>query len=586
VTKNKSKKSQSSTPIAAAQIAAKKKFRTGQTILVAAIIGIIAFALYASTGSFGFIEFDDQEYVVNNDLVRSGITPQGIVHAMSSIVASNWHPLTVLSHMTDISLFGNNPGCFHYMNALFHAANSILLFLLFFIGTGALWRSFFVALIFAVHPVNVESVAWISERKNVLSTFFWFAGMIGYLQYVKRNNWQWFALVLVCCTLGLLAKPMLVSFPFTLLLLDFWPLDRFKDINKNSLRKIILEKIPFLVLSLAFCVVTVLVQYANAINVAENGFPFSVRITNAIISAGQYLRTTLFPYGLSIFYPHKGFSISYGEAIAWGLLIAGLSALIFYWRKFSFLVFGWAWFLITILPTIGIIQVGLQGRADRYMYVPMIGLLILIVWAGEQICHKSLEAKRIGAGICIIAIIALTIVAANQISLWKNNFTIFSHASKVTTRNLIAENILGIEYGRQGNLRDAELHLNNAIAINNNYDRALYNLSIIRRIQGNIPAAIELCEKTIAISPKFPDAYNHLGILYFLNGMYEKAENSLLKAIELRPRFSIAYSALGATYIKEGRFEEASIKLRQALALDPQDPIALANIGAIPPEKH
>jgi Flp pilus assembly protein TadD len=584
MSKNKTgnKKNQNNKPIVPTAVIAKKKFSNGRLFLIAIVIGISAFTLYVPTGSYGLIEYDDQEYIKNNDLVLSGITPQGIVEAMSAIVACNWHPLTVLSHMTDITVFGNNPGSFHIVNALFHAANSILLFLLLLLGTGAFWRSCFVALIFAVHPLNVESVAWISERKNVLSTFFWFAGMLGYIQYVKRSNWRWFALAVGCCIFGLLAKPMLVTFPITILLLDFWPLNRFKNLDKKVLQRIILEKVPFFILSLTFCIVTVLVQkQAGAVGGGENGFPIPVRIANAVISIGQYLLTTVFPYGLSIFYPHPGLAISYGAAAAWGIIIVGLSALVFYWRKFPFLVFGWTWFIVTLVPVLGIVQAGIQARADRYMYVPMIGLLIVILWAGEQFCKKSLEAKRIGAGICILTIIALTVAAANQISLWKSNFTLFSHAALVTSRNQVAENIIGIEFGKQGNLAEAERHLNTAIAINNNYDRALFNLATVRRMQGNIPAAIELCEKVIAISPKFAEAYIDLGGLYLQNGNTSKAESFLLKAIDLAPRKSVAYSNLGFIYFQENRFEEAEKRWRQTLALDPHDQTALTHIGAI-----
>jgi len=579
-------KNQNTKPVVATKTITKKKFSNGQFFLIAALIGILAFTLYIPTGSFGLIEYDDQEYIKNNDLVLSGLTPQGIAEAMSAIVACNWHPLTLLSHMADISLFGNNPGSFHIVNALFHAANSILLFMLLVAGTGAFWRSCFVAIIFAVHPLNVESVAWVSERKNVLSTFFWFAGMLGYIHFVKRNNWRWYAFSIGCCIIGLLAKPMLVAFPVTILLLDFWPLERLKNLNKNILRKIIIEKIPFFTLSLAFCIITVIVQkQAGAMGGAENGFPLPVRIANAFISIGQYLLATLIPFGLSVFYPHPGLSISYGVATVWGIIIVGISALV-YWKKYPFLIFGWSWFLVTLLPVLGIVQVGIQSHADRYMYVPMIGLLIMILWTGEQFFRKSTEAKRIGAGICIAAIIILSIVAENQISLWKTNFTLFSHAGEVTSRNQIAENMMGIEYGKQGNLREAERHLNAAIAINNNYDRAIFNLSMVRRMQGNIPAAIELCEKAISITPKFADVYSDLGILYFQNGMNEKAESTLLKAIELRPKKSIPYSNLGLIYFKEQRFADAEKKFRQALILDPHDETALANIGSIPSVKN
>ncbi|HZQ47531.1 MAG TPA: hypothetical protein VFC07_10995, partial [Verrucomicrobiae bacterium] len=356
-------------------------------LICCAVLALITVAVYWPVTRFAFINYDDTDYVIYNAAIQKGVTTAGVEWALKTGYASNWHPLTWISHMVDCGLYGLKPGGHHLTNLLFHTANVVLLFLILGQFTGAMWRSALVAALFAWHPLHVESVAWVSERKDVLSTFFWLLTMAAYGAYAKASKVQGpgskvgYCLALLAFALGLLSKPMVVTLPFVLLLLDYWPLKRIAELNKDNLARLVLEKIPFFILAMLECVVTFWAQKSGDAVVKSAALPFSARVANALVSYVRYLWKTIWPENLAAPYPFSH-NWTFWTAAGAGLFLVIISAVVL-WRIRAqpYLAVGWFWFLGTLVPVIGLVQVGIQSMADRYTYVPLIGIFIMLAWS-------------------------------------------------------------------------------------------------------------------------------------------------------------------------------------------------------------
>jgi len=472
-----------------------------------------------------FIDLDDHLYVTENNHVQAGLTKKGVIWAFTTFHAANWHPLTWLSHMLDCQLFGMRPGMHHLTNLLFHILNSLLLLLVLRKMTGAWWRSAFVAALFALHPLHVESVAWVAERKDVLSTFFWLLTMWVYAHYAERPTFDRYLLVLLSFALGLMAKPMLVTLPFVLLLVDYWPLGRLQlgqscndgnlRIKKSSAFRVVWEKIPFFVLAAMSGVLTLLAQQkAGALRTLDI-IPLKIRTANALVSYISYIGKMIWPHNLAVFYPHPGI-VPMWQAVGAGLSLICLCVLSVMFvragRRFPHLAVGWLWYLGTLVPVIGLVQVGSQAMADRYTYVPLIGLFIMISWGFYDLVRGWKNRRMvlaISTGVVLLALMACT---WSQVRLWKNSTLLFKHALNVTDNNYKARNLLGIASERQGRLKEALRHYSEALRIKPEYADAHNNQGVALARQGRLKEAISHFSEALRIKPDYVDAHNNLGV--------------------------------------------------------------------------
>ncbi|MGD0596998.1 MAG: glycosyltransferase family 39 protein [Sedimentisphaerales bacterium] len=411
-----------------------------RSFLICLILGLITFAVFYQVHSFKFITYDDPYYVYKNPDIQSGITLESIKWAFTTGWTANWHPLTWLSYMLDWQLFDSNPAGYHVVNLIFHIANTLLLFIVLRQMTGSIWPSAFAAVLFALHPLHVQSVAWVSELKDVLSTFFWVLTMWAYFRYVNKPGISRYLWIVIFLALGLMSKPMLVTLPFVLLLLDYWPLERFR---RRTLFYLIGEKIPFFVLSAASSIVTFLVQRSSIAVVSLNVLPLKFRILNAFVSYTGYIEKMFWPGRLAVFYPHLGRNISVMyAAISAGFLLAATVLVIRFGKNRRYLVTGWFWYIGTLVPVIGIVQVGIQGMADRYSYITLTGLFIIIAWGVPDLLTKWRYKKIVLASLALLIVSTISISTYNQLRYWRNTLTLFQHAIDVTKDNFMAMNEL------------------------------------------------------------------------------------------------------------------------------------------------
>jgi len=547
-------------------------------ILICFFLVLLIFCVYSQVKEHSFIDYDDDRYVTENSNVKKGLTKESIIWAFKSTFASNWHPLTWLSHMMDFRLYGMNSGAHHLINVFLHILNTLLLFLVFRRMTGEIWKSCFVAALFALHPLHVESVAWVAERKDVLSTFFWMLTMWSYTLYVERPVRGMYFLSLLFFVLGLMSKPMLVTLPFVLLLLDYWPLRRFQfryqDGSRNTQKKsltisLIREKTPFFILSAASCVVTFLVQKKGGAIGSLDVFNLKVRIANTIVSYSEYIGKMFWPVKLSVFYPHPGI-LSVWKIIAACFLLVSISFLaIKYSRKYPWLAVGWLWYLGTLVPVIGFIQIGTQAMADRYTYIPLIGLFIMIAWGFPEVLSKW-RYKRIT--IIPIAVAVLSILAVTtwfQARYWKDGITLFEHALEVTENNYVVHNNLGFALKEEGRVTEAVENYLAALRINPDFEMAHLNIGVILAGRGDNEAAIKHYKEALRIKPDFITAYINLGNARLRQGRIADAFNHYSEALRLDPDSAQAYNGLGAVMIRTGRIEKAIKLFQKALQIKP-----------------
>ena len=556
-------------------------FKTNRELVVFTALTVLVLAIYWQTTGFGFINLDDNLYVYDNPAVMSGLSWNTVKWAFASFFSANWHPLTWLSHALDAQFFGRNAGGHHAVNIVFHLINSVLAFTVFRKMTGCFWKSAAVAALFAVHPTHVESVAWVSERKDVLSTMFWLLTMWAYLRYAseegekgrneeereKRRKGERetnsetsetdenayegentkispspflpfspsqnpfspsLLLVLILFALGLMAKPMLVTLPFVLLLMDFWPLERLKTLK--NLPALLVEKVPLFVLSAVSAYLTIVAQKSSGAVESLEYLPLGTRFLNALVASAKYVLMLFYPKDLAVWYPYER-EFPFWQIGGAALLLLGMTALCFWQiRHRKYLLTGWLWFLGTLVPVIGIVQVGSQSMADRYTYIPYFGLFIMLAWGARDL----LKSKRAFFAVFAIAIIVFSILSLRQTALWKDNETLYRHTLAVTKDNFLIS----------------------------------HNLCYALTLEDRLDEAEPLCRATIELNPNFFEGYNTLGILQIKRGQAVEAEASFQKALETAPRFTLAYANLSVAQSLQKKPEEAEASLEKAVRLN------------------
>jgi tetratricopeptide (TPR) repeat protein len=516
---------------------------------IAILLALLTVVLYWPAMSCDFINLDDQDYVTANSHIRDGLSLEGVKWAFGNTEqAVQWAPLMWLSHELACQLFGLNPWGHHLINVLLHAANVSLVFLVFKRMTGTTWRSLILAALFGWHPLRVESVAWVAERKDVLSTLFWMLTLLAYAKYVEASkvgnskSKVWYGAALAMFVFGLMSKAMLVTLPFVLLLLDYWPLERFKS---SSVWRLVMEKIPFFVLATAASIVTFVVQNHGGAVMTEEEFPLGARVGNALISYCRYLGKTFWPTDLAVFYPHPGYW-PMTEVLLAGVFLCAITILLFVkCRRYPYLLMGWLWFTGTLVPVIGLVQVGEQSMADRYTYIPSLGVLILAIWGLYELSQRwryHVIALSVASSVLIVLCLGLT---RQQLGYWRDSETLFRQALKVTENNYFAHKTLG---------------------------DAIFN-------KGRTVEAVGQYQEAIRLKPDYALAHMNLGIALFNQGHTDEAIHQLQETIRFKPQYALAYINLGAAYFNLGKTDEAISQFQEAVHLDSGNTAAQTNLA-------
>jgi regulator of sirC expression with transglutaminase-like and TPR domain len=521
-----------------------------QKLIVCIVLTILTLVVFWQVNQYDFV-FDDLAYVTGNSHVQSGITLDGFSWAFSTTDSEFWHPLTWLSLMFDYQLYGLNAGGYHLTNRILHILSTLLLFWLFCRMTGAIWKSAFVAALFALHPLHVESVAWIAERKDVLSGFFWMLTLCLYVYYTEKPAIKRYLLVLFSFVCALMSKPMVVTLPVIMILLDYWPLGRFQSHKSNLILWQLKEKIPFFIFSIIISIITLYAQYKPFVK----HFSFYSRIANAPVSFVTYLEKTFWPHDMAVFYPFS-IQIPVWQVVGSILLIIVISiAVVAMMKRMPYLFVGWLWYAITLLPVIGIIQVGDFAMADRYHYLPSIGIAVMLAWGVPLLFPHEDMRKKILCPAVIIALAILAVLTWQQCGYWKNNTTLFSNALQVTKDNYLAHNNLGLTLFTEGNTEEAIYHYNKAIRIKTKYTDAYFNRGVAYFKLGQYQRAIEDYNESIRLKPHYADVYKNRGSAYFKLAQYQRAIDDYSEAIHLKPDYIDVYINRGLAYSMQGNNE-------------------------------
>jgi protein O-mannosyl-transferase len=562
------------------------------SIFVVLMLIILILGVYWPVQNYGFIGFDDSTYITEDSHIQSGITVDGIRWAFSTKYFGLWNPLTWLSLMVDYQLFRFNAGGYHWTNVIIHVLNTILLFFLFRNLTGAIWRSAIIAGLFAIHPINVESVVWIAERKNVLSTFFWMLTMLFYVRYVKKPDWKRYLPVFVSLALGLMSKPMLVTMPFVLLLLDYWPLNRtavntlseteIQVILKTRKEKpsfLILEKVPLFILSaVSICIMFYSPQSDYSTQFERTINPDLIQqINNVIFSYGMYLEKLFWP--MDLYLPYLYLNIPLWQIFLSTIILIIITIIVcIYYKKYPYLPVGWFWYLGTLVPVIGIIQIGEHTMADRYAYVTFIGLFLIIVWGAEQISSKKEFLKKTCIFLSVLIIALLTIATYNQVKLWTNTIALFENTLKKDPNNYAVYALIGQELANNGENEKALYYYDMALKLNPRVYSAYNNKGVILLRLGKHYEAVQIFKKAIQINQSSPSAYYSIGWLYFEDKNYDECIAYSLKAIERKPDYIKAYNLLGIALVEKGKIQEGILQFEKALHIDPYNQSAQKNL--------
>ena len=538
-------------------------------LLVCLLLATAVIAIYAQTASHGYVAYDDDQYVYENPWVKAGLTASNLAWAFTTFFYANWHPLTWISYMLDVSLFGLSPGPQHVVNVALHLASTLLLFLALGRATRQPWRCALVAALFAVHPLRVESVAWISERKDVLSTFFEMLTLLLYFRYAAAPGARKYLAVAGAFALSLLAKPMAVTFPLVLLLLDFWPLRRLDwPPAPAAVRRLVLEKAPLLAMSAVASVLTFLAQKGYGAVVSLTRLPFSERAANAAIAYVAYIGKALWPSRLAVLYPTQPPDAA--AAFLAVLILAAISAAAWRWiGERRYLAVGWLWYVGMLAPVIGLVQVGIQSMADRYTYVPMVGLSIALVWTAADWLEGRPALRQAAAAASVIGLLALAAVAYRQTTYWSSSRALFEHTLAVTGPNPIIENNLGVVSGREGKSAEAMALYRAALASSPDYAEAHANLGHELLKAGHIEEAGPEIRKALALSPNLAFAEGDLGILLAARSQYDDARRHIERSLSLAPGSADNESNLCFVLTHLGRAAEAIPHCDAALRLDP-----------------
>src|SRR5438876_6148259 len=579
--------------------------RTRNDRLIASVVcmllaGIVWIA-FGQTLHHQFVNYDDGSYVYANPRITSGLTLDNVKWAFTHFRAGNWQPLTAIWHMLDCQLYGLQPWGHHLTNILLHAAAAILLFFALreltggghaaagigdagrdqrsrLQGRGSLWASAFVAAVFAIHPAHVESVAWVAERKDVLSAVFFMLTLWAYARYARSDRFSWrrYATVLVLFALGLMCKPTLVTLPLVLLLLDCWRLGRVRN-QWSVIRGLILEKIPLFVLSAASCVVTILAQ--KEAFAPTRAIPLQERVANAVVAYVEYLGQAIYPAHLAVLYPYPEGGLSVAQAIVALVFLLIVSVIFFLWRKACpFALTGWLWFVGMLVPMIGIVQVGSQPRADRYTYLPEIGLYIVATWGAMEL-FKRWQHKREVFAVALLIIGAFVTRSYFQTSYWRNSETLWRHTVDITSRNYIAHNNLAGTLLDRGQLGEAIAHYTEALEIKPDVAQVQSNLGNALVREGQVEEAIVHLQKALEIDPGYAEAYNHMGAALMKKGQGGEAIGYYQKAVQLNASYADAYNNLGVAFLRNGQVDEAIAQYKKAVAINPGSAEMQYNLG-------
>ncbi|MBW1862021.1 MAG: tetratricopeptide repeat protein [Deltaproteobacteria bacterium] len=556
-------------------------------ILICLSLIILTLILFWNVQNHDFVNFDDPIYILENHHVKAGLSFKGITWAFTTLHGGFWFPMTWLSHMLDCELYGLNPKGHHLNNLLLHIINTLLLFLILNRMTGALWKSTFVAVLFAFHPLHVEPVAWVSGRKDILSTLFWMLTVWAYLHYTEHPSLKRYLLMLSMFILGLMSKPMIVTLPLILLLLDYWPLNRFslgqlfsnnsscEPQNTHNIEKrtgvniVILEKAPLIFLSFISITIVYFAEYQYGAIRSLDSFPLGVRSANALVTFITYIFKSIWPHDLTFFYPHKGMP-PWWKIIGSGLLLLFASfVFIKHARRHPYLAVGWLWYLISLLPVIGLVQVGVHSMADRYTYIPLIGLSIMLSWGISNFFNRircGNWVPFISGGIFTIFLMSNTWI---QIGYWRNGITLFSHAIEVNSNNYFAHNNLGLEFFKKGELDKAIHHFSEALRIRPYSLEINNNMGAILARLGRLDEAISYFSWVTRMDPNSAGANFNIGIALNQQGSHKEAASHFSKALRIKPDYPEAHFNLGIILYKDGKFNEAVSHFSKAIYFKP-----------------
>ena len=557
-------------------------------LLICLFLIVATLLVFGQVRNYEFFSWDDLGYVRDNPAIQAGLSCKSVVWAFSTTRVGLWLPVTWLSFMLDFELYGLNAGGYHLTNLLLHLANTLLLFLVLKRMTGALYRSAFVAALFALHPLHVESVAWVTERKDVLSTLFWMLTLWAYTRYVDTPSLHRYLLALLAFSLGLMAKPMLVSLPFVLLLLDYWPFDRLQygqvysadlqakesmDFHGKRLpyHRLLWEKVPFFIFSAACSVVTFFAQKSAKAVASLDGMSVTTRFANALVSYVKYMGKMVWPRNLAVLYPHPGDSLPLWQILGAGLLLTAISVLVIWAarRHHRYPAVGWLWYLFTLVPVIGLVQVGLQAMADRFTYVPLIGLFIVIAWGVPELM-KRYGHRQILLGVGSMAVLTgLSISSWFQVRYWENSITLYEHAIQVTTNSYLPHLNLGVALFDLGKIDEAISHYQEVLRIKPNNAEAHNNLGVAVIKLGKIEAAIAHYLRAIQLEPQYAEAHNNLGNALAEQGKLNEAITYYSQALKIKPTYVKAHNNLGVALARQGRFDKAIARFKKALELQP-----------------
>ena len=538
--------------------------------LICLLLALLTLLLYLPVRQHEFIVYDDDLYVTENRMVQRGLTWDGVQWAFSTLHASNWHPLTWLSHMLDWELFGANPGAHHLINVLFHAANAVLLFLLISRLTAALWPAAIVAALFAWHPLHVESVAWISERKDVLCAFFGLLALHAYVRYARDKSRSAYIGSLLLFAMGLMAKPMLVTLPFVFLLLDYWPLDRLRKPAPA-----VLDKLPFLFLTALSCIITIIAQREKAMIDLERQ-PLSARIANAVVAYAMYLVDTVWPSKLAIVYPLEA-QLPVVRVVASAALLGVLSFIAWRWRSNRpWLITGWLWYIGMLVPVIGLVQVGVQARADRYTYLPLIGIFIAVVFLAREVVSRLRPGPKVAGALAAVGLLGFAAATLRQLSYWQNSEALFARTLAVTKENVVAHLNLGVALEEAGKKAEALAQYREALRIQPQSAQGHNNIANVLAALGKTEEALHHYQQSLRFSTKAPLAHLNLGLTLVGLGRFEEALQHYSEAARLSPDDPRPRYFMGKLHLKRKQSAQALADFRDALRVAPDDIRVLA----------
>jgi len=559
-------------------------------VLISLVLALGTAALYWPVTTHPFILYDDEQYVTANPHVTSGLNGTNFVWAFTNTEAANWHPFTWLSHQLDCTLFGLHAGAHHFVNLLFHIFNTLLLFLFLCRATGVLWRSALVAAFFAWHPLHVESVAWIAERKDVLSTFFWLLALLAWLRYAQDRSASnparpavsvktcAYLLALTFFALGLLCKPMVVTLPFVLLLLDLWPLNRLARgiLSSGAWRGLLLEKLPFFILAAAGSAVTYLAQAGGG---AVWNTSLTDRLANAAIAYVRYVSKLFWPDHLALVYSHPGHWPVAQVTGALVLLALWTISTVLYRQRRPYLFVGWFWFLGTLVPTIGLVQVGAQSMADRYTYIPSIGFFIVVIWGLADFLQLRPHWKNVSYAMAVSALIGCALTTSVQLAYWRSNLDLFLHAVDVSPDSYVAANNLGKAFEKNGDQARALVVYRHAVELDSHFPQSQFNYAMTLLKFGQTNDALVHLQAAAKLESHDPVIEHDLGMIFIQHNSFTNAVNCFSNVLSVRPDLAMDHFDLACTLANLGQFAPAAVQFREALRLNPGFPEAQAQFN-------